>query len=126
MTRRVSTDGTARKRLQISSCGNRVLRVKKTDCHSFRVSCKSKSGFSQDASLVRSTLGSPGVPKATGGPVISSFPRKKANGFRSKPALREPLEFVVFENGYRLLQREARIQLAGPFFRDWGTSVRNI
>jgi hypothetical protein len=42
MTRRVSTDGTARKRLQISSCGNRVLRVKKTDCHSFRVSCKSK------------------------------------------------------------------------------------
>lgn len=33
---------------------------------------------------------------------------------------------MVFENGYRLLQREARIQLAGPFFRDWGTSVRNI
>ena len=72
------------------------------------------------------TLGSHGAPKATGAPVISSVPRKKANGFRWKPALKQSLKFLVFENGYRLLQQKTRMELGGPFLRDWGTSVHNI
>jgi hypothetical protein len=71
-------------------------------------------------------LGGHAAPNATGGPVISSVPRTKPNGFRWKPALRQSLKFLVFENGYRLLQQKTRMQLRGPFLRDWGTSIHNI
>jgi hypothetical protein len=72
------------------------------------------------------TLGGHTAPNATGGAVISSVPRTKPNGFRWKPALRQSLKFLVFEHGYRLLQQKTRMELGGPFFKDWGTSVHNI
>ena len=83
------------------------------------------STFSLASYTMPATVGSHGAPNATGAPVISSAPRK-AKGFRWKPAIKESLKFLVIENGYRLFQREARMQLGGPFFRDWGTSVRNL
>ena len=45
---------------------------------------------------------------------------------RWRPVLRESVQFLFFENGYRLLQRKTRDDLGGPFFHDWGDSVKGI
>ncbi len=58
-------------------------------------------------------------------PSIAPVP-KKAKGIHWRPVLRESLEFLLFENSYRLLQKQTREGLRGPFFRDWGNSITGI
>jgi hypothetical protein len=66
------------------------------------------------------------APGRTASPRLMAVAPYKPRRFQWKLALRESLEFLAIEHGDRLLQHVTRMQLRGPFFRDWGNSVRNI
>jgi hypothetical protein len=88
-------------------------------------------GLSSIASTASYTLPSAGDYHGTlnvaPSPVLVVAPSsRKARRFQWKPALRESLEFLAIEHGDRLMQRKTQMQLGGPFFRNWGTSIRNI
>ena len=58
-----------------------------------------------------------------------SPPKKQYTGsdrFHWKPALAESLYFLGIQHGFRLMQRKTRREIKGPFFADWGTSVKNL
>jgi len=56
-----------------------------------------------------------------------SFQPEEKEKFHWKPALVQSGVFLGFQHGYRvLLQKGTRQQLAGPFFRDWAQSVKNL
>ena len=46
--------------------------------------------------------------------------------FHWKPALKESFYFLAIKHGFRLLEPKTNRELKGPFFRDWGKSVRNL
>ena len=46
--------------------------------------------------------------------------------FHWKYALIESGFFLGFQHGFRMMQEKTRRELGGPFFRDWGQSVRNL
>ncbi len=46
--------------------------------------------------------------------------------FHWKPALKQSLYFLGIQHSLRLFQRKTVRELDGPFFRDWGQSVRNL
>jgi len=58
-------------------------------------------------------------------PIARAVPHK-AEGFRWKPAIIQSLEFLAIEHIVPLHEQKTQMQLGGPFFRDWGTSVRNV
>ena len=62
---------------------------------------------------------------AAGNPVIQAVSPKKKS-LRWKSAVRESLEFLAIEHGVRMFEQKTRAELKGPFFPDWGTSVRNV
>ncbi|MCB1026050.1 MAG: hypothetical protein KDB79_16760 [Acidobacteria bacterium] len=46
--------------------------------------------------------------------------------FHWKPALAESLYFLGIQHGFRTIQKKTRREFKGPFFADWGTSVKNL
>jgi hypothetical protein len=62
---------------------------------------------------------------STSAPAIIEVTRKPA-GSRWKSALRQSLNFLAIEHGFRLFQRKTRRELAGPFFGDYKASVKNL
>ena len=50
----------------------------------------------------------------------------KPKGFRWKPALLQSLGFLALEHGVRLHEQKTREGLKGPFFSDWGKSLKNV
>ncbi len=46
--------------------------------------------------------------------------------FHWKPALIESGVFLGLQHGFRLTQEKTRRELGGPFFRDWGQSIKNL
>lgn len=46
--------------------------------------------------------------------------------FHWKPALIESFYFLGIQHSFRMLQKKTRNELDGPFFRDWGKSVKNL
>ena len=46
--------------------------------------------------------------------------------FHWKPALIQSGIFLGIQHGYRLTQERTRQELGGPFFKDWGKSVRGL
>jgi hypothetical protein len=87
------------------------------------------AGISPVFSLASYTIPSPAgrlrassVPSA---PVIRTVPHTR-KGFRWKPAIIQSLEFLAIEHGIRLHEQKTRAGLKGPFFPDWGASVRGV
>ncbi len=46
--------------------------------------------------------------------------------FHWKPALEQSGLFLGIQHGFRLMQKKTQRELDGPFFRDWGNSVKNL
>lgn len=46
--------------------------------------------------------------------------------FHWKPALVESMSFLGIQHGFRLIQKKTRSEFEGPFFRDWGNSVKAL
>lgn len=46
--------------------------------------------------------------------------------FHWKPALLESVYFLGIQHAFRMTQAKTRRELGGPFFRDWGRSVRSL
>ncbi len=46
--------------------------------------------------------------------------------FHWKNAIAESLVFLSVQHAFRMVQSKTRDELNGPFFRDWGKSVRNL
>ncbi len=46
--------------------------------------------------------------------------------FHWKPALEQSGIFLGIQHGFRLLQKKTQRELDGPFFRDWGKSVKSL
>jgi len=63
-----------------------------------------------------------------GEPYIQPIPEKKGkeSSFRLGSAVSQSLFFAGIEHGYRLLQKKTRRELRGPFWRNYGSAVRNI
>ena len=57
---------------------------------------------------------------------VMAVPRSKPKGFRWKWALLESFNFLAFEQGDRVMQKGTRKVMGGPFFTDWGKSVKNV
>jgi hypothetical protein len=57
---------------------------------------------------------------------VMSVPRAKPKGFRWKWALLESFNFLALEQGDRVMQKGTRKVMGGPFFTDWGKSVKNV
>ncbi len=51
---------------------------------------------------------------------------KKEEKFHWKPALEQSGLFLGIQHGFRLFQEKTQRELGGPFFRDWGNSVKNL
>ena len=51
---------------------------------------------------------------------------ENAEKFHWKPALVESFYFLGIQHSFRMLQKKTRNELGGPFFRDWGKSVKNL
>ena len=87
-------------------------------------------GLSSTLSLASYTMPQPGAsfgaPKAASAPAVIRAAPPKAKGFRWKPAIIQSLEFLAIEHGVRLHEQKTRAGLKGPFFPDWGTSVRSV
>lgn len=56
-------------------------------------------------------------------PIIQNGSDEK---FHWKPAIKESLYFLVIQHGFRMFQEKTYTELDGPFFRDWGNSVKNL
>jgi hypothetical protein len=50
----------------------------------------------------------------------------KSEKFHWKPAIAQSMAFLGAQHGFRMIQRKTTRELVGPFFRDWGQSVRNL
>lgn len=50
----------------------------------------------------------------------------KQEKFHWKPAINQSLIFLGIQHGMRMIQRKTVRELDGPFFRDWGISVKNL
>ena len=50
----------------------------------------------------------------------------KGSTFDWGGAVRESLYFLTIEHGLRMTQAKTRLELKGPFFRDWGRSVAGV
>jgi hypothetical protein len=46
--------------------------------------------------------------------------------FHWKPALVQSMSFLGIQHGFRLIQKKTRSEFEGPFFRDWGRSVKSL
>lgn len=46
--------------------------------------------------------------------------------FHWKPALIQSVTLLGIQHSFRLIQKKTRTELGGPFFRDWGKSVRSL
>ncbi|RIJ96344.1 MAG: hypothetical protein DCC44_01105 [Acidobacteria bacterium] len=46
--------------------------------------------------------------------------------FHWKPALAQSSLFLAIKHGARLFQKKTYRELGGPFFRDWGNSIKNL
>jgi len=46
--------------------------------------------------------------------------------FHWKPAIVESLYFLGIQQSLRMVQKKTRREITGPFFRDWGNSVKNL
>ncbi|CAN5203486.1 hypothetical protein BH20ACI1_BH20ACI1_24380 [soil metagenome] len=63
-----------------------------------------------------------------------NFPKKKFDDstrkieekFHWKPSLIQSGLFLGIQHGFRLFQRKTQRELDGPFFRDWGKSVKSL
>ncbi len=57
-------------------------------------------------------------------------PLLKQNGTRDKfhwiPAIRESLYLLGIQHAFRTVEKKTRREFAGPFFRDWANSVKNL
>ncbi len=51
---------------------------------------------------------------------------KSEDKFHWKPALEQSVLFLGIQHGFRLFQAKTQRELGGPFFRDWGNSVKNL
>ena len=51
---------------------------------------------------------------------------KREEKFHWKPALEQSMLFLGIQHGFRLFQAKTQRELGGPFFRDWGNSVKNL
>ena len=51
---------------------------------------------------------------------------KREEKFHWKPALEQSMLFLGIQHGFRLFQAKTQRELDGPFFRDWGNSVKNL
>ena len=51
---------------------------------------------------------------------------KSAERFHWKPALIQSGIFLGIQHGFRMTQKKTTRELGGPFFRDWGKSVKNL
>lgn len=52
--------------------------------------------------------------------------RKIEEKFHWKPALEQSGIFLGIQHGFRLFQKKTQRELSGPFFRDWGNSVKTL
>ena len=62
-------------------------------------------------------------------PTSDSSEPAQQNGeekFHWKPALKQSLIFLGVKHGFRLTESKTRRYLGGPFFRDWGRSVKGL
>ena len=59
-------------------------------------------------------------------PLVIQTVEHKAKRFQWKPAIIQSLTFLAIEHGVRLHEQKTRAGLKGPFFPDWGTSIRNV
>lgn len=50
----------------------------------------------------------------------------KRDRFHWKPALMQSGLFLGIKHGTRLFQKKTQRELGGPFFKDWGKSIRNL
>jgi len=46
--------------------------------------------------------------------------------FHWKPALIQSVSFLGIQHGFRMIQIKTRRELKGPFFNDWGKSIRSL
>ena len=46
--------------------------------------------------------------------------------FHWKPALKQSMIFLTFQHAFRMTETKTREELGGPFFRDWGRSVKGL
>lgn len=53
-------------------------------------------------------------------------PTEGKEKFHWKPALIQSGILLAFQHGFRMKQEKTRRELDGPFFRDWGNSVKNL
>lgn len=53
-------------------------------------------------------------------------PSQFGKNFHWKPALIQSGIFLGIKHGVRLFQRKTYRELGGPFFRDWGNSIKNL
>lgn len=56
----------------------------------------------------------------------SANPGQIKEQFHWKPALIQSGTFLGVQHGFRLFQSKTTSELGGPFFRDWGKSIRNL
>jgi len=74
----------------------------------------------------------PAVSKATSQQASTPVPeRSKAqsggqDGFRMASAIKQSLLFLAIQHGFRLTQEKTNRELGGPFFDDWGRSVKGL
>jgi hypothetical protein len=52
--------------------------------------------------------------------------QKSDERFHWKPALIQSGVFLGLQHGFRMMQKKTRRELGGPFFRDWGESVKGL
>jgi len=61
---------------------------------------------------------------------VRHFPEPPQNTsdekFHWKPALVQSGIFIAIQHGFRITQEKTSSRLGGPFFKDWGNSVKNI
>ena len=57
-------------------------------------------------------------------PVVKAKPR--VEGSRAKRMIQESFRFLLVEHGFRMTQAKTRQELVGPFFKDYGKSVKGL
>lgn len=73
-------------------------------------------------------VGNHTAPDATSAPVPKSSKAQAGgqDGFRMASAIKQSLLFLAIQHGFRMTQDKTTRELGGPFFKDWGRSVKGL
>ena len=73
------------------------------------------------------TLAPPAAAKDITDPVGPRMPRPATEDkFHWKPALKQSMAFLAFQHAFRMTEKKTRQELGGPFFADWGKSMKGL